>query len=334
MKFMNTENSDISTDSTAFSTSAKIFINRAGRIRSGWRVLIFQGLFVIFGSSFRQAIDFALAQASVFYERGSVLSFVVQNVVLLVPALVFGWLCGRFLEDLPFSALGASFIKGWWKDFGFGLIVGAASISFAVLIAAIFGGMQVQTNDAAGRTAIGLTLAVSLVVFTLGAAAEEAYFRGYILQTFARAQMVWLAVVLTSLYFAAIHLRNPNVSNLAIFNTCLAGVWFVIAYLKTQNLWFPFGIHLAWNWVQGAIFGVPVSGITSLMTAPLFRQTEKGAELWTGGDYGVEGGIACTIAIIVSGVLIYFAAIFKPTAEMLQLTGGENAVAQTKSLES
>lgn len=325
MEFMNTENSETSTDSITLSTSAKFIINRAGRLRSGWRFLIFQVLFVIFGAAFGETISFLLAQMSVVYERGSVLSFVVQNSVLLVRALVLGWLCGRFLEGLPFRALGAWFTKNWFKDFAFGLIVGAASISFAVLIAAIFGGMRLEANNAAGATAIGLTLGVSLFVFTVGAAAEEAYFRGYILQTFARAHLVWIAIGFTALYFAAAHLRNPNVSNLAIFNTILAGVWFVIAYLKTRNLWFPFGIHLAWNWFQGAIFGVPVSGISSLTTAPVFVEANKGIDLWTGGDYGVEGGIACTIAIIVSGVLIYFAAIFKPSEEMLRLTSEENS---------
>ena len=48
-----------------------------------------------------------------------------------------------------------------------------------------------------------------------------------------------------------------------------------------------------WNWVQGAFLGLPVSGITELTTAPFLRVSEFGAKQITGGDYGIEGGIAC-----------------------------------------
>jgi membrane protease YdiL (CAAX protease family) len=301
----------------------QIFFNAAGRIRSGWRFLIFQLLFVFFGTAFGAAIMLSLEKMSVFYESGSVISFVVPNVVLLVGSLVCGWLCGKFLEGVPFRALGLWFTKNWFKDLIFGSVIGAASITFAVLIGALFGGMRLQWNESAGSSAIFVTLFVSFVVFVVGALAEEAYFRGYILQTFARARLAWLAIVFTSLFFTSAHLRNQNADWISTANTALAGVWFGIAYLKTRNLWFPFGLHLMWNWLQGAFFGLPVSGITSLTTAPFLQQTEQGIKLLTGGDYGIEGGIACTIAIVASGILIWFAPFIKPTAEMAALTGEE-----------
>ncbi len=106
-------------------------------------------------------------------------------------------------------------------------------------------------------------------------------------------------------------------------NTGLAGIWFSVAYLKTRNLWFVFGLHLMWNWVQGAFLGLPVSGITELTTAPLVRITEFGAPNITGGIYGIEGGIACTVAIFFSTVLIWYLPLLRPTAEMLALTSEE-----------
>ena len=334
MNFMNPANRENSPNSLNSLKSINLFFNQVGRLRSGWRFLIFQLLFIVFERISGETFPFLLASLWVNYERGSVLSFVVPSFILLALSLVFGWLCGKFLEGLPFRALGAWFVKNWWKDLIFGLLVGAASISFAILIAVIFGGMRLQSNETAGTTAIGLTLSVSLLVFVLGAAAEEAYFRGYILQTFVRAKLVPVAVLITSLFFASAHLNNPNAAKISTFNTILAGVWFVIAYLKTRNLWFPFGIHLMWNWMQGAVFGSPVSGITKLTTAPLLQQTDKGVELFTGGDYGVEGGIACTIAIIISGVFVWFSPFFKPTAEMLKLTGEENPVVKSNLSET
>jgi hypothetical protein len=113
------------------------------------------------------------------------------------------------------------------------------------------------------------SLLISLAVFIVGAAFEEALFRGYLLQTFARADLAWLAIALTSLFFAVGHLGNANATHLSTVNTALAGVWFSVAYLKTRALWFPFSLHLMWNWFQGAIFGIEVSGITSLTAAPI-----------------------------------------------------------------
>jgi membrane protease YdiL (CAAX protease family) len=281
-----------------------IFFNDEGKLRSGWRFLIFQLLFIFCGSFFGGAILFLLGRLSVNFEQGSILSFIVPNAILLTLSLLLGWLCGRFLERLSFAALGLWFTKNWWRDLLLGLATGAASITFAVVLAVFFGGMRLETNKAAGSSAILRTLGVSFVVFLIGAAAEEAYFRGYILQTFARARLAWVAIFFTSLFFASAHLNNQHSDWLSTTNTVLAGIWFSLAYLRTRNLWFPFGIHLMWNWLQGAVFGLPVSGITTLTTAPLLLEMGKGESLWTGGDYGIEGGIACTIAIVASTALI------------------------------
>nr|MDQ3323102.1 CPBP family intramembrane metalloprotease [Acidobacteriota bacterium] len=217
----NSQNSPDSPNSPNSKNSLNFLFNEHGRLRSGWRFLIFQLLFVFFGTAFGAAITFSLEKMSVFYESRSVLSFVVPNIVLLVGSLVCGWLCGKFLEDMPFRALGLWFTKNWFKDLIFGSIIGAASITFAVLIGALFGGMRLQWNESAGSSAIFVTLFVSFVVFVVGALAEEAYFRGYILQTFARARLAWLAVVFTSLFFASAHLRNQNADWISTVNTGL-----------------------------------------------------------------------------------------------------------------
>jgi membrane protease YdiL (CAAX protease family) len=301
----------------------EIFYNQSGRLRSGWRFLIFQ-LFIIFlGAVIVAAADFVLQKLQFGDNNSGLLFFIYRNAVFLLLAILGGWLCGRFLEDLPFRALGCAFTNGWLKHLFAGLMVGAVSISIAVLIAVLFGGMRLEFNQNAGQSAILLTLSVSLVVFVIGAAAEEAYFRGYVLQTFARAHLAWLAIAFTALFFAWAHFNNPSAGWISVTNTALAGVWFGAAYLKTRDLWFPFGIHLIWNWLQGAIFGIPVSGITELTTAPLFQQTEKGSDFLNGGSYGVEGGFSATIALIISMVLIYFLPVLKPSEEMLALTGEE-----------
>ncbi len=301
----------------------EIFINRYGRLRSGLRFAIYLLAVLLVASLFGTAVREMLYRLPNGYDKNSLLSFIYPNFILLATAIFVGWLCGKILENLPFCALGCWFTKNWLKDLSFGLILGAGSILFAALIGAIFGGLRFELNNENGQSAILLTLGVSLLVFILGAAAEEAFFRGYMLQTFARAKLAWLATAFTSLFFASAHLGNPNATYISVVNTGLAGIWFSVAYLKTRNLWFVFGLHLMWNWVQGAFLGLPVSGITELTTAPLVRVTEFGTPNITGGDYGIEGGIACTVAIIVSTILIWYLPFLKPTVEMLALTNEE-----------
>lgn len=305
---------------------SEIFINQFGRIRSGWRFTIFLLAFIFFVILFGGAAGLILSALAVDFRSGSLLYIVVSSSISLGLALLLGWLCGKFLEDLPFRALGAWFTENWLKDLIAGLLIGAFTLCLAVLIAVSFGGLNFNFNQNHGISAILLTSITSLAVFAVAAAFEEALFRGYILQTFSRANLAWLAIILTSLFFAAAHLQNSGANYISSINTGLAGIWFGAAYMKTRNLWLPFGLHLIWNWLQGAIFGIEVSGIKDFATAPLLLEIDTGPAWLTGGDYGIEGGIVCTVTIIFSTVLIWFVPFLKPTNEMLALTSEEKPV--------
>jgi membrane protease YdiL (CAAX protease family) len=294
-----------------------IFVGRSNILRSGWRFAVFFIAFIVLAVAFGGVAQTLLISANISTDEGSMSSLVVNAVFSLIPALLIGWLCGKLLEGLPFRALGAWFTRFWAMHLILGLVMGTATIGLAVLIAVAFGGLRFTLNPS---QEILITLAVSFMVFAIAGAFEEALFRGYILQTFNRSGLGWLAIILTSVFFGIVHIRNPSAGSISTLNTILAGVWFGIAYLKTRDLWFVWGMHLMWNWVQGAVFGIEVSGLTDITTAPLLKEIDKGPTWLTGENYGIEGGIACTIALIVSTVAIYFLPILKPTEEMLALT--------------
>jgi membrane protease YdiL (CAAX protease family) len=180
-------------------------------------------------------------------------------------------------------------------------------------------------DTAADKSSIAASLAISFVVFAVAAAFEESLFRGYILQTLTRADLGWLAIALTSILFGAAHLANPEATAVSTLNTALAGVWFGIAYLKTRDLWFPFGIHLMWNWAQGSVFGIEVSGMQEIGGSPLLQEIDRGPALVTGAHYGIEAAIPTTIAIVLSIASIYFSKFPKPNEELLAMTSKENA---------
>ncbi len=303
---------------------SNILYNEADRPRSGWRFLIFLSLFIFFTILFVASADALLSRLPIGYGQGSVIFLLVNASISLVLAVLFGWRCGKYLEDLPFRTLGCAFTKNWFKNLIWGLFIGAVSISVAILIAVVFGGLSFQFNQTAGSSAILLTLSVSFVIFAVAAAFEEALFRGYMLQTFARAELIGLGIILTSFLFASAHNSNPEATFISWINTFVAGIWFCVAYFKTRDLWFPFGLHLVWNWMQGAFFGIEVSGLKEITTAPVLREIDSGPAWLTGGDYGIEASVSCFIALIFSIGLIYFLPFLKPSEEMLALTSQEN----------
>lgn len=304
----------------------ELFFNEFGRLRSGWRFTIFLVSFFL-AASVVVGVSLTILQIlPLGTSQTSLIAFVFPFILTSIIAIFFGWLYGKIFEDVPFRALGVSFTKNWFKDLIFGLIIGAVSIIFAALIAYIFGGMRFQINDSANGSAILTTLAVTFVIFVFGAINEETLFRGYLLQTMSRAKLFWFGALLTSALFASGHLQNPNVTTFAWINTFLAGIWFAVAWLKTRNLWFPFGVHFIWNWIQGAFLGINVSGLSDLASAPILQVSEKGNKFIGGGEYGIEGGIACTITLLLSTVLIYFLPIIKPTEELLVMTNAEKQI--------
>ncbi len=295
----------------------QIFLNEAGLLRSGWRFAVFVFVFVFTGTIFRALAQELLSGMQIVV--GTNRSLLLNAGLSLFPALLASWLCVRYLEKLPFRSIGMFFTRGWLKHLVFGIALGVITLGVAVSIAYVFGGMRFTLNHV-GWPAILRSLLVSGTIFAVAAAFEEILFRGYILQTFSREGLAWLAILMTSAFFGAVHLGNPNAGLISTVNTVIAGVWFGLAYLKTRDLWFVWGLHFMWNWTQGSIFGIEVSGITTVTSDPLFIEIDHGPVWLTGETYGIEGGIACTAALTASIVFIFFYPGLKPDAEMLRLT--------------
>ena len=289
------------------------FLNKDGHLRSGWRLAIFGVAFLIC-AQLTQIVLFVVLSAALHRDHNQLISgywgIAAGHGSILFSALVVGWACGALLEELPFRALGCVPHRGWLKNFAIGSVLGTASLLLAAAFATVTRGLRFSV-DPAGAWPITQTLLVSLLVFVFAAAAEEMLFRGYPLQTLTRARLAWLGVLLTSVPFAAVHLRNPNVvPGFTFINTALAGLWLAVAYLRTRSLWLPLGLHWSWNWVQASLLGLPVSGIERISPAPLLKAMNFGPDWLTGGAYGIEGGAACTVALLISTVVIWRVKLF------------------------
>jgi membrane protease YdiL (CAAX protease family) len=304
-----------------------LFFNDAGRLRSGWRLVIFLVFFlacVFAGWRIMERVIFLVAGQRAFSLLSGFWGTAIQRAIILSASIFCSWVCGRLLEGLPFTAVGWSPHKGWLRDLLLGSVVGAVSLLLATGIATVLGGFHFSL-DGASALAITRTIVVSLVVYIFFAAWEEALFRGYPLQTMTRAHLAWVAIILSAALFAQGHLNNPNVvPGFTFVNTALAGVWLAVAYLRTRSLWFPLGIHWSWNWMMGSVLGLPVSGISRVSPHPLFIAVDAGPAWLTGGSYGIEGGAACTLALVISIIWIWRTRLIGPSEEMLELSDHEN----------
>lgn len=310
-----------------------LFYNGAGRLRSVWRVAVFVVAYLAVATAAFLLTDFAgrlLLPSSLykFFFEGAP-GFVIQSFLLFIPAAVIGWGCAVALEELPWRSLGWAPHKGWLRDAFLGTLLGGVAVCLAALVGEAVGGYSFAFAETAGAGQ-AKTLAASFVIFLLGAAAEEMLFRGYPFQTLLRSWPLWAALVPVSVPFALVHLANPNVApGFTFVNTVLAGVWLSVAYWRTRSLWFPLGLHFGWNWVQGALLGSPVSGIKGITPYPLLRFEDAGPAWVGGGDYGIEGGAACTLALVIATVFTWRTGLLKADPESRQYTDGENPNPET-----
>jgi hypothetical protein len=150
-------------------------------------------------------------------------------------------------------------------------------------------------------------LVVEVFILATGAMAEELMFRGYPFQRILEGAGPAVAIFVLSVFFGIAHRWNPHAKDVALwsfFNTIFVGVLLAFAYLRVRNLWLPWGVHFGWNATLGVLFGLPVSGLNDFSV--LVHGKATGLLLLTGGPYGIEGGLAGTLAILVGFVPLYW----------------------------
>ena len=139
-----------------------------------------------------------------------------------------------------------------------------------------------------------------LTLFAPAVVHEELLFRGYAYQKLRRWNRPF-AIAFSSIVFALLHARNAGVSPVGITNIVIAGVLLALAYERFRRLWFPIGIHFAWNVMSGPILGYPVSGYAPMQS--ILGVAGSGPPLVTGGRFGIEGSVWMTV-LTVTGALV------------------------------
>ena len=280
-------------------------ITSAPRIKYGWlRAVLFFISFFIFIAVFDLigiAIVSSISEYS-FEEYISDTDLLMENkmMLLMMVSQLFGtlftvWLFQKFVNRESFTSIGLEF-SGYKDDFVSGLLLGVGLIVLGFGTLYIFNFLSVAS--------IQFSLIDQLFYLSLFAVVslnEEIAIRGYILQNLSSSFNKYIALVLSSLVFMIMHIGNPNMSAVPLFNLFLAGLLLGVYCIHKNNLWFPIGAHFTWNYFQGPVLGFEVSGND---VDSIFIQSLSGSELITGGEFGFEGSIILTVLMIIGIVYL------------------------------
>lgn len=229
-------------------------------------------------------------------QEGSLPSLFLERLLMLVGYLSAAVLVLRW-RKLPLSLLGMS-LRGRGKDLlaGLGVAVLLYAVGFGTSL--LMGIVEIASVQWVPRDLLG-----TLLFFLLVAVTEEVMLRGFVLGRMLSAGMNrFVALFLSSALFSAMHLFNPNFALLPFVNILLAGCLLGASFLYTRNLCFPVVLHWFWNWLQGPVLGYEVSGMDSGETLLTLRLT--GSDLLTGGSFGFEGSLLCTVLLVVGTLAI------------------------------
>ncbi|HXO39935.1 MAG TPA: CPBP family intramembrane glutamic endopeptidase [Thermoanaerobaculia bacterium] len=197
----------------------------------------------------------------------------------------------RLIERRPVVELA---LRGAPQAFGKGFVVGAALFSATILELWVIGVYSVVAVFGADA------LLAPLMSALIAAFVEELLFRGVVFRILEESLGSWLALGLSALVFGVLHAFNPGatwVSTLAI--ALEAGVLLAAVYMFSRRLWTCIGLHCAWNFAEGGVFGAKVSGSKA---SGLLASRFQGPDILTGGSFGPEASVVAVLICLAAGV--------------------------------
>lgn len=213
----------------------------------------------------------------------------------VVVALAVYALAVRLCEDRWPSELA---MRPMLPQLALGLLLGAAMFAAVMGIMAAGGLYEIRfVGPAPAWVAVGKALQAGVV--------EELMLRAILLRLLWRAFGPWVAFAASAALFGFAHIGNPNATVFAAVCIALeAGIMLGAFYVLSGRLWMSIGVHAAWNFTQGYLFGAAVSG-TEMGPAIARSTAHAGVPEWlTGGAFGPEASLPGLVVCVVVGIAV------------------------------
>lgn len=188
----------------------------------------------------------------------------------------------------------------WKKKYVIGAGLGVSAIVIVYLCNLIFQALSININS---NFNLWILIAV-LIGYMIQGMTEEVFFRGFIMNIFSSQKGVVFGILMSSVFFAIMHIGNPGTQFLAIINIFIFGLVFGLLFYWSNNIWLTGAAHSFWNFTMGSVLGIPVSGqrdITSIFKTNVFNNKV----FINGGAFGLEGGIIVTIFGIILCIVLW-----------------------------
>ena len=134
---------------------------------------------------------------------------------------------------------------------------------------------------------------------------EELMIRAILLRLIWRAFGPWIAFTASAALFGFGHIANPNATVFAAVAIAVeAGLMLGAFYALTGRVWMSIGVHAAWNFTQGYLFGAAVSG--GDFGPSIARSTARSGfpEWLTGGAFGPEASLPALVVCTAVGASV------------------------------
>jgi membrane protease YdiL (CAAX protease family) len=218
---------------------------------------------------------------------------------ILAAVVLAAYLAGsRWIERRPPPEL-ADF--GGVAEFAAGLALGIGLFSSVMGVLWALGVYYPAGRGTLSGLGAGAVLMLATGVF------EETVVRGFLFRLVQLIGGTWIAVLVSSALFGAAHASNPGATVTSSVAIALeAGVILAAAYVVTERLWLPIGLHAGWNFTEGSIFSMSVSGLSA--PSGLIAGSLKGPVILTGGAFGPEASVVAVIVCLCVAVLLFWRA--------------------------
>ena len=214
----------------------------------------------------------------------TIVTLISELLIIVVVCLYCRFVEKRKLNTLGFKKKGA--ILSYFKGMILSLIVFSVAYFICIFTRSI-------TFDGIAQNIPVIYIIGYFIGYMIQGMAEEVLCRGYLFVSLTRRYHVINAAIFSAFFFAMLHGMNSGVDGLAMFNLFLL-------FVDCENIWIVGAFHSVWNFVQGNLYGISVSG--NKITSSIFTSTsaEGGASVINGGSFGMEGGFAITIVLIIA----------------------------------
>lgn len=172
-------------------------------------------------------------------------------------------------------------------------------MGISAILIIILGGMTIKLNGNGVGISYLPTILLILVGWTIQGSTEEILTRGWMLPRLTKRYSFTIGIIVSSVLFTSLHLTNSGITIISVINLTLFAVFASLFSAFRGDIWGICGFHVAWNWMQGNIIGVEVSGMT-VPGGTLIKLTSQGNSLISGGSFGIEGSVIVSIVFLIA----------------------------------